>query len=356
MKIGILTWFFGYNYGAEAHSYALMRTLQKMGFEVEMINYRPKGSLKIDITSNLSFTSRKKHPVLLMRCLIRCFKFAKGKNKFKISRKVRNARNIKDLKYDVVILGSDEILNIHHQIYDNIYYGVGMEDMNCIFYAPSAGQTDAQEILPGENIHSISQIRYLSGRDYNTVNLLQKYSDKKVSLVADPTLIYDFSNVQIAPNNIGKYMLIYTFSEWAEYKDIILEYAKKYNLKVISIRRYYSWSDKSYDMLDLNHWLGMFTEASIVFTDSFHGLIFALKNHKEFVIVSRSDKVNKIVNLKQECGINRPFLDTQTSIEDYLNIYPIDYEKINENIAATVEQSINYLNDAFHHAVKGEYK
>ena len=60
MKIGILTWYFGYNYGAEAHSYALMKVLEKMGHDVRLIKYRPANSFKIDITSNLNITNRKK--------------------------------------------------------------------------------------------------------------------------------------------------------------------------------------------------------------------------------------------------------------------------------------------------------
>lgn len=346
MKVGILTWFFGYNYGAEAHSYALMKTIQHMGHDVELIDYRPRGSIKIDITSNMNVTNRKKHPFLLCRCLIRCIKFGYGKKRYNKSKKVRNAKEIEDLKYDVVILGSDEILNVKHQIHDKIYYGVGLEKVNCIFYAPSAGQTNTDEWISEEYIQSIKLKKFLSGRDFNTVSLLQKYSDKSVELVADPTLLYDFSEITVMPKQIDNYILIYAFSEWGEYKKNICEYARKYNLKIVSIRRYYSWVDYSFDMLDLNHWLGMFIKAKIVFTDSFHGLIFAIKNHKEFIVVSREDKVNKIVNFEEECGIYRPFMNRDISIDTYLKMYPIDYSIIDSNLQSIVDNSFDYLRKA----------
>lgn len=42
MKVGILTWYRGANYGARAQSYALQQILKGMGYEVYMIDYRPK--------------------------------------------------------------------------------------------------------------------------------------------------------------------------------------------------------------------------------------------------------------------------------------------------------------------------
>ena len=231
MKIGILTWYFGFNYGAEAHSFALMKTIEELGHDVKLIRYRPSNSLKIDITSNLNVTNGKRHPIILLRCMIRCLKFAIGKKRYRQTRKVRNSEDIRELGLDCVILGSDEILNIHHQIHDSIYYGVGLEDVNCVYYAPSAGQTYYTESLPDEDINSIRLREYVSGRDYNTVNLLQKYSNRDVQLVLDPTLLYDFSHITHAPAGIDRYILIYAFSEWAEYKDQIVKYAKDKNLK-----------------------------------------------------------------------------------------------------------------------------
>ncbi len=353
MKIGILTWYFGYNYGAEAHSYALMKVLEKMGHDVRLIKYRPANSFKIDITSNLNITNRKKHPILLIRCLIRCLKFFIEKRRYNTTPRVKTSDDIKRLGLDYIVLGSDEILNVHHQIHDFIYYGVGLEDENCIFYAPSAGQTDSTENLPDKVKKSISFRQYISGRDYNTVKLLQKYTTNTVELVLDPTLLYEFNDFSFVPRQRNNYILIYAFSEWAEYKKQILDYAKKYRMEIVSIRRYYKWADYNYDMCSLNQWIGMFRNASLVFTDSFHGLIFAIKNRKDFVIVSRSDKVNKIQNLEQQFEIERPFLDVGISIESYIKEYPINYDVIEKQVESLRVKSINYLYDALKANARG---
>lgn len=42
MKIGIVTFHTALNYGAFSQTYALQKTLEKLGHEVEIIDYRPK--------------------------------------------------------------------------------------------------------------------------------------------------------------------------------------------------------------------------------------------------------------------------------------------------------------------------
>ena len=54
MKVGILTWYFGANYGAKAQAYALQQTILKLGYEVCMINYKPEVYKKVNIGTNLN--------------------------------------------------------------------------------------------------------------------------------------------------------------------------------------------------------------------------------------------------------------------------------------------------------------
>ena len=58
MRISILTWYFAYNYGAKAHSYALMRVIEGLGHSCEMIQYIPNKSLRVQIRSNINYANR----------------------------------------------------------------------------------------------------------------------------------------------------------------------------------------------------------------------------------------------------------------------------------------------------------
>lgn len=46
MKIGILTWYFGINYGARAHSLALYQTVRNLGYDCEFIQYTSSNTIK----------------------------------------------------------------------------------------------------------------------------------------------------------------------------------------------------------------------------------------------------------------------------------------------------------------------
>lgn len=348
MKIGILTWYFAINYGAAAHSYALQKILEQMGYDVLMINHRPVGKpvLKYDILGNINVSHKYFHPLKVLRCLYRCLRFIVNRKLYKQSIRVKNGNDIKQLGLDAIVLGSDEILNVIHPIHDKIYYGVGLESQNCIFYAPSIGKMDSNFSLTQEVINSLKRIKSFSARDPNTAILLKKYTDQDVKVVLDPTLLYDFEDIIDTNIEAGNnYVLLYAFSNLDAYKDLIQDYAKLHGLRIISVRKYYSWADKSYDVANLQEWLGLFRNASLVVTDSFHGFVFAVKNQKEFVIISTEDKVNKIKGLEETLGINRPFF-TDGFIDEYITSYPIDYDEISSAITQQKALSLNFLRSA----------
>lgn len=341
MKIGILTWYFGHNYGAKAHSYALMKIVESLGYSCEMIHYFPKGSLRVQVRSNLNYPDRFKHPVLLTRVLIRCFKFHLARNKYKESPRVSSSEEIERLKYDKVILGSDEILNILHPMHENIYYGVGINTEKFL-YAPSSGQTETNTRLEADCVNSLNDCIGLSARDEHTKELIENNIGKSVQITLDPTLLYDFHDVGVKNWKHEKYILIYSFDPLDNYEDRIAEYVTKNNLKVYCLGRYSKKADKNFDTASFDLWVEMFRHAELVITDSFHGTVFSIKNNKPFVICSRPDKVNKIMDLVSELGINNSFYSKEMTIEEYLN-KPIDYYTVNKVLEQKKKKSLEYL-------------
>ena len=114
MKIGILTWFFADNYGARAQSFALQKTLEASGHNVEMINYVPFKNKILNLKMCLSHPGCKINPIKIVRDLIRHLFFQRDKSIYNISTAVRSAQSINELHYDFVILGSDAIFNLLH--------------------------------------------------------------------------------------------------------------------------------------------------------------------------------------------------------------------------------------------------
>lgn len=353
MKVGIMTWFYADNYGARAHSFALQEIIKAMGHECVMIALYPPHLLSMNIRMNLNYENRKKHPFLAFKCLSRNAMFMSARNKmYNISDRVYSSEDIDNLKLDAIVLGSDEVFKVGHPFFNELYYGVGI-NTPLITYAPSAGQTPDDYILPERIVKSIDHYRALSVRDKHTYDLLYRSTNKKAQIVLDPTLLYDFKGITKKTRE-EDYVLIYSFDGLDEYKSRIMDYAMDNRLKIICIGRYCSWADISYVDIEIQKWLGMFQNARLVVTDSFHGTVFAIKNRRRFVILGREDKINKISDLMSECGINLSFYEKDNSISSYL-AEPFSYDEIDSKIAEKKQISIAYLEDALS-KIKGEIK
>jgi len=341
MKIGILTWFFADNYGAKAQSFALQKILESMGHNVEMINYAPIRSKILNIKMCINHPGCKFNPISLFRDLIRHFVFWRNKSIYNISPKIISAQSINNQRYDYVVLGSDAIFNLLHPMGDKLYYGVGIETKK-LTYSPSCEYMHTGYRLSSEEIESLEMMREISVRDERTKRLLQKNGFSNIVETLDPTFLYNF---EIFTKKIPekKFILVYCFSDWNEYSEEFRQFAKEQNLKIISVGRICSWADKSYDMVGLENWITAFRNATYIITDSYHGSIFSIKNHKEFILLSRIDKIAKISSLLSQFKIQRPVYKGNCNVDNYIKQNPIDYKSVDEIMTKLIIESLNYL-------------
>jgi len=267
MKVGILTWYFGNNYGAKAHSYALQHVLKDMGIDAVHIAYYPKGMWKTNIRMNLNTPHMKFHPCILAKCLLRCAKFMRWtKKQYTVTEKVHSAKEIDELGFDAIIIGSDEVFNYNHPFFDEIYYGKGLKTP-LITYAPSSGQASCDKVFDETIRESLSKFVAFSARDNHTKQLIRNNVDNEVTEVLDPTLLYNFDFEEDLFNNSEPYLLVYSFDPWDNYSKQIMEFACSKKLKVICVGRHSKWADKSYTSASEYEWLSSFKHAEYVFTD-----------------------------------------------------------------------------------------
>lgn len=341
MRVGVLTWFFAMNYGAKAQCYALQQSVQRLGYDALVINYTPKNAKKICVNGNLNVKNRKYHPVLLMECLLRCRKFEKALGLYNLTKRVESAEEIDELNLDGIVLGSDAIFNLKHPLGSGIYYGVGITQTPLVTYSPSCEYLPRETVLPEDIKASINCMHAISVRDRNTQYLIKNNCDLDVPITLDPTLLYDFEDIQSSFSE-ENYILVYTFADWSIYKEQLQSFAKQKNLKIVSVGKYYKWADVSYNSASFEEWVTAFRNASYVFTDSFHGTVFSIKNSKEMILVNKSDKTAKICSLLEDVGITRRFYDGSVSIEKYL-ADKIDYDLVREKLEFIKERSLDYL-------------
>lgn len=350
MKIGILTWYSACNYGARAHSFALRKTIESLGHECVMVAYRPINEKRVNFRSNVGINHIYLHPHRMLKAYLRCRKFENQISMNPVSKQVFTGEDIDHLGLDLLILGSDEIFNVSHLTFNPIYYGVGITKVPIITYAPSSGQCDVNQKLSLEIRQSLKRILTLSARDRHTSNLIYNNINKEAEIVADPTILYDFETECIKPK-WNKYILIYAFDDWNEYRKEIIKFAHEKNLKVLSLGQYRKWADINYDLATLPEWLGTFKYADFVITDSFHGTVFATKYHKQFCLLGRSDKLNKINNFLLDAGIEREFYASNITLNEYFS-NTIDFSVVDKNLDSLREKSLKYLKNAIMMASK----
>lgn len=342
-KVGIMTWYFGANYGAIAQSLALYHTIKILGYDCCLINYRPDKYKKTLLNANLPPKwKRIIHFNETIEGIKKC-KVLGDCKRFQESKPVHTADEIDNLGLDYIVFGSDAIFNLRHPLCDKIYYGVGIHTKK-ITYSPSCEYLDFDEVLPEEYGKSLKEMNAISVRDVNTAKLILRNTSIKAILTLDPTFLYEFSEYRTRTID-KKYILVYSFSDWKQYLNEIIKYAEEKNLLIVSIGSRLEWADISLPYADFDEWVSVFVFAELVITDSFHGTVFSLKNQKQIVLCGRRDKESKIMSLLKQLNIEVPVYKGEP-IAEYLKVNFIDYYKAQNYIESEKKKSLCYLKNA----------
>ena len=208
MKIGILNMQYGnYNYGAVLQAAALADTLNKMGCEVEHINFLAKSSptirQRLAIGTRLRAIKR-----YLLKLLGKSFPQVKitGNEVFEefrlkwLERTPSSFLYSKDLKkhkfnYDAVVVGSDQVWRWRY-LRKNItafFFDFISSPTKKIAYAASFGldyfELDKNNTITKKIKNLINQFSAISVREHSGVKICKEVFDVNAVQVIDPTLL-----------------------------------------------------------------------------------------------------------------------------------------------------------------------
>lgn len=339
-NVGIMTWYFGANYGAVAQSIALYKTINALGYECKMINYRPANYWRVILSSNLPPKYRRIIHLQSSLTGLRKIRKLTHMSCMEETQKVFNAKDIDNLKLDHIVFGSDAIFNIRHRLYDPIYFGTGISTSKST-YSPSCEYLSPETVLPEQCIQSLEEMKAVSVRDRNTFDLIYKNTNIEPTITVDHTFLYDFKEFQ-CDLRIKKYILIYSFSDWIDFKNEIKKYAEEKGLLILCVGRNSSWADISFPAASFEEWISAFKNAELVMTDSFHGTVFSLKNQRQLILCGRKDKMAKISSLLNQFDANIEIYEG-TDLSRYLEKNRIHYDKSCELMEDERQKSLSYL-------------
>lgn len=351
MRIGILTHHTVVNFGAFLQAYAVQEAVKRLrpDAEVEIINYIPLKHFMINTLGWFLWYRNRQNwknwgnifrlPFTLRR---------ERKRQMDLSPRCFTAKAISELGYDLIVIGSDEVWNYADPKSVNpIKFGHGIDSARLISYAPSAGNSNLNEI-PEMVSEGLNKYSHLSGRDKRTVELVKSVTGKNATEVLDPTFLFPLP-VKDNPYLKGKgYILFYYCEHLPEHiKRQIFDYAKEHGLEVLGAGD----SDRDYERCTVNmtpfEWIDMFRHARFVFTGTFHGAVFSILNQRQFkVYLTNKGRIAKVGALLDNLGIENRMIDDNFKFDLEFQSREINYETVNEKIATKREVSISYLKEA----------
>ena len=374
MKAGILTFHHAHHYGAQLQAYALMKAVQKAGAECEVINY-----VRVDtIEGNRLFRKGLSARSLLSNAntLLNLDKLKKRYSRFESF--VYKDMNLSDKfyesyeqlksdtpEYDVYVCGSDQIWNpliYKENTFDPAFFADFAKSGRRIAYAPSFGidsiPEDRRELLK----HYLDTFECLSVREKQGVNIIRDVAGREALTVLDPTLLLnggDWSTVSEEPPYAEPYLLCYFITDARKYGSFVQALSEKYKLPVVSLcgsRRVVPQTRHTVLDAGPREFLGLFRNASVVCTDSFHGTVFSINFKKEFYCFESSQNSEKAVNSRlhsilERLGLLSRIYSYKMELKDFRNKVdtfnePLDYDGVDSKLENEREVSAKYLKDS----------
>lgn len=342
MKVGILTFHHTTNFGATLQAYALSKFIQQQGCSVEFINYQPEKAVKV-YREVLYFKAKKTE---LLSNFIRSYKMQKFvKQNMTVSKKIYSTPDsLKGFehRYDVLVVGSDEIWNINSfRGTDTSYFldFVG-SDVKKISYAASFGSTTDLGYYEGRISSLVGKFDQLAVRDTNSLKLIEQACGRGATKVLDPTFLTEYEDLVGDTERIGKHILIYGKVS-SDLGLLIRKTANKLNVPVISVGYTNKFADASHLAVGPKEWLQYFATASYVFTSFYHGTIFSILFQKPFTVFSSEHKTIKLKDLLNDLELSHR-IDYDPS-NDQANCETIDYDSVFRTIEDKREISKKYI-------------
>lgn len=353
MKVGIMSMQRIKNYGSFLQAYGLKKTIESLGHDVEFVDYKYEGIV----------IQEKKKPVYKkIFDNINIFKYIKKKKIIKeyerrfneefIPELCGKERNIHPKTIDCLVIGSDEVFNCLQGYpvgYSKDLFGNGYK--NVISYAASFGQTSYEDLkkykIDKEIGNLLKKFKSISVRDENSYNNIIKLTGNKPKLNLDPVLITDYSDEIIDNVTIKDYIILYAYPGRITKKEkkAIRDFANRHNKKIVSFGMYQDIADIDATVHPFEI-LSYFKHADFIITDTFHGSIFAIKNHSNFCTIVRNSKngnANKLEDLLDRLKLGNRIINSIGDIEMRYN-EKIDYSEIDRIIKNEKYNTIQYLN------------
>ena len=350
-KVAILNLQVDDNFGGHLQRFALMSTLQKMGYEVEHLNTRfpsskksvlkrLKGGLKRLVLYPYYAIKRNAEykPLRLFKYYIQHEPVTEAfydKYILHTKRIYSNKELARYTDYDYFVVGSDQVWRSSMAAVSGLFtylFDYLPDNKKRIAYGASLG-TEKNELTDEEIVRFrdlYTKFRAVSVREKSGMDLLASYgcNQPKAEWVLDPTLLLTkdyYSAIIDAEKTESRQADIFCYV-------LDLDDKKSETIKKIAQEKgmsYHIW--RKTEHYTVEQWLRSFRDAKMVITDSYHGLVFSLIFNKQFLLMRNDYRGNaRFESLAEQLGVE---LDKEQQ----------DYALVNKLIEQNREQSLRFI-------------
>lgn len=365
MKIALITIHKVSNYGALLQAYATKVVLSKYG-EVSTIDYN-NGLLNkelklIRFEASVHGIKKTIHDVLRLpfyKLITRFKRFIRHNMNLTQELNAEDLNNSKLDNFDVYVCGSDQIWNpyiisFNEQIDPIFFLSFAPDNAVKFSYASSIGHYNFNNKEKSYVKELLTGFKSISVREKDGVEKIQNiFPDRKIKHVVDPTLLLsknewlkEFKLTKHTPKE--KYLLVYSVPRTELIKKAVQYFAKKLNLKIVSIDKMLiplMKVDKHVRDAGPKEYIELFANASFIITDSFHGTCFSVNFNKPFVSISLGKRTNRIASLLSLLDLKNRIMYNEDNFKSVIT--DIDYNIVEQKLQLLREYSLNYIKDAF---------
>lgn len=337
-------------------AYALQKKIKSLGHENILLEYpesdryysrirlsNPRMAF-IGLYFNITKFFRKKEH-LRLRETFKQFK----KNNMQLTRVFSS---IKDLRkntpnVDCLITGSDQVWNMRsNPRFKSVHFlDFGKKDLKRFSYAASLENLNYTEEQKEYVNNALRSFNGISVREQSAKDYIESFSDHKPKVVLDPVFLLtkeEWRSIAKKPRIGGSYILCYQVLSNKNMQKVVNKLSKSTGYPIVSINNgTFKWIKSDHTFFDVSpeEFIGLYDNASIIVSSSFHGTAFGLIFNKPTYSLIKGVSSNRASDLLNKLGLSEFLISNLGSLpEPKINI-----DQINKNLDRERNNSIKFL-------------
>lgn len=378
-KVGLAVCYDTKNFGSQLQVLATIKKVEDLEYETEIIRYKKKVTPTFIVQTiprlfNVSFVKAKlaakdknkkitQHPEIAKMVATRNKRFQMFVTEHftNLSKAYCGWENlVKESKenYDMFLCGSDQLWlpnNLGSHFYTLEF---APNNKPKIAYATSFGVSQIPDGQKKATAKYLNRFQNLSTREIAGQKIIKELTGKTAQVVCDPTLLFDAEGWEkmLPEKKVVEepYVFCYFLGTNEEHRKIANEFKNKTGLKLVAcpfldnyVECDLNFGDIQLFDMDAADFVNLIRHAEYILTDSFHGSVFSILNHKKFMTFNRFNAGANSRNSRIDSLCTLLGLSERRYNGDVMNVEKdINYNAVEEKLEKLRADSIKYLETA----------